>query len=141
MRRERPAQSTTGWRRAICDSDAYGLPVCRVLTAAVSTPLHKDMCPEHCALSACSLDLSCLQLLDDPNASKIFPKDALVRAREYLDAIGSTGAYTESQGAAIFRDQIAKVPIRGRLFFSRGHAMCQLPNCAEDVPFLPRCQI
>ncbi len=49
------------------------------------------------------------QLLDDPNAAKIFPKDAIARARKYIDAIGSTGAYTESQGAAIFRDEIAQV--------------------------------
>jgi alanine transaminase len=47
-------------------------------------------------------------LLDDPNASKAFPKDAIARARKYLDAIGSTGAYTESQGAAVFRDEIAQ---------------------------------
>jgi hypothetical protein len=50
-----------------------------------------------------------LQLLDDPNAAKIFPKDAVARARKYLDAIGSTGAYTESQGAMVFREEIAQV--------------------------------
>lgn len=49
------------------------------------------------------------QMMDSPEAAKLFPKDAISRAREYLDAIGSTGAYTESQGAAIFREQIAKV--------------------------------
>ena len=72
-----------------------------------------------------------MQLLDEPNASKIFPKDALVRAREYLDAIGSTGAYTESQGAAIFRDQIAKVPIRSSLLFRRS-------GCSSSTPKSPK---
>jgi hypothetical protein len=50
-----------------------------------------------------------LQLLDDPATSKMFPKDAAARARKYLDAIGSTGAYTESQGAMVFREEIAEV--------------------------------
>ncbi len=42
---------------------------------------------------------------------ELFPADTVRRAKEYLDAIGSTGAYTESQGAAIFRQQIALVRI------------------------------
>jgi alanine transaminase len=48
------------------------------------------------------------ELLDDPATSKMFPKDAAARARKYLDAIGSTGAYTESQGAMVFREDIAQ---------------------------------
>mmetsp|Transcript_8861 Transcript_8861/g.26592 ORF Transcript_8861/g.26592 Transcript_8861/m.26592 type:complete len:491 (-) Transcript_8861:2795-4267(-) len=47
------------------------------------------------------------QLMDDDAAKKHFPADTIRRAKEYLDAIGSTGAYTESQGADIFRHQIA----------------------------------
>ena len=49
------------------------------------------------------------QLLDHPEAGKIFPKDVLARAKLYLDKIGSTGAYTESRGAAICREHIAEV--------------------------------
>jgi hypothetical protein len=54
-------------------------------------------------------DMCYMQLLDDPATSKMFPKDAAARARKYLDAIGSTGAYTESQGAMVFREDIAQV--------------------------------
>ena len=48
-----------------------------------------------------------LQLMDMPNAGDIFPSDVMERARRYLGAIGSTGAYSDSQGAAIFREEIA----------------------------------
>ena len=48
-----------------------------------------------------------LQLMDMPNASDIFPSDVMERARRYLGAIGSTGAYSDSQGASIFREEIA----------------------------------
>ena len=48
-----------------------------------------------------------LQLMDLPNASDIFPSDVMERARRYLGAIGSTGAYSDSQGASIFREEIA----------------------------------
>ena len=49
-----------------------------------------------------------LQLLDHPEASKIFPPDVLERAKLYLQKIGSTGAYSESRGAAICRQHIAE---------------------------------
>ena len=50
-----------------------------------------------------------LQLLENEDAKKIFPSDVLERAKLYLDNIGSTGAYSESRGAAICREQIAEV--------------------------------
>ena len=44
----------------------------------------------------------------NPHADKIFPKDVLKRAKEYLAAIpGGTGAYTSSQGAPICREHVA----------------------------------
>ena len=54
--------------------------------------------------------LSCAQLLDHPEAKKIYPEDVLARSRLYLEKIGSTGAYSESRGAAICREHIAEVP-------------------------------
>ena len=48
------------------------------------------------------------QLLELPNAKELFPEDAIARARKYLDAIATTGAYTESQGALVFREEIAQ---------------------------------
>lgn len=54
-----------------------------------------------------SEDYGVLQLMDLPNASEIFPSDVIARAKRYLAAIGSTGAYSDSLGAAIFREDIA----------------------------------
>lgn len=48
------------------------------------------------------------QMMENEAACKMFPSDAIKRAREFLTAIGSTGAYTDSQGASIFREQIAE---------------------------------
>ena len=50
------------------------------------------------------------QLLEFENVDKLFPSDVIKRAKEYLNAIpGGTGAYSDSQGAAIIREQIAEV--------------------------------
>lgn len=53
-----------------------------------------------------------LQLLDAPEAEKLFPADVRARAKEYLDGLGGggTGAYTHSQGVDICRQHVAKVP-------------------------------
>ena len=49
-------------------------------------------------------------MLEFDNIEKLFPNDVIKRAKEYLDAIpGGTGAYSDSQGAAIIREQIAQV--------------------------------
>lgn len=49
-------------------------------------------------------------MLEFDNIEKIFPPDVIKRAKEYLDSIpGGTGAYSDSQGAPILREQIAKV--------------------------------
>ena len=43
-----------------------------------------------------------------PSTSKIFPPDAIARARKYLEAIGgSTGAYSHSQGIPLVRQGVA----------------------------------
>jgi aspartate/methionine/tyrosine aminotransferase len=49
------------------------------------------------------------EVLDDPNTAKLFPPDAIRRAKEIkigLKGMG-TGAYTHSKGAKCFRDDIA----------------------------------
>lgn len=49
-------------------------------------------------------------MLDWPDVSKLFPADVISRAKEYMASIpGGTGAYSDSQGALILREQIAKV--------------------------------
>ena len=52
--------------------------------------------------------LVCPALLDMPGVEKLFAPDAMARAREYLAAIPEgVGAYSESQGVAIVRQQVA----------------------------------
>jgi len=44
----------------------------------------------------------------------IFPSDAVAKAKKYLDAIHTTGAYSESNGATVFREEIAAaLQVRG----------------------------
>lgn len=45
-------------------------------------------------------------LMEDPNLSQHFPKDAIERAKLILDDIGSVGAYSHSKGAPIIRQHI-----------------------------------
>jgi alanine transaminase len=61
-----------------------------------------------------------MQLLDDERAQGIFPPDVLAHAKRYLTAIpGGTGAYSDSKGAMILRQDIAKV---GNIHAASGHA-------------------
>jgi alanine transaminase len=46
-------------------------------------------------------------LMDMPGASEMFAPDAIARARAYLDAETRVGAYTESQGLSIVRQEVA----------------------------------
>jgi aspartate/methionine/tyrosine aminotransferase len=45
--------------------------------------------------------------IDHPNVSLMFPSDAIARAREILDATGSVGAYSHSQGVPLLRRDVA----------------------------------
>lgn len=47
-------------------------------------------------------------LIDTPEASKLFPKDVLERARQTINEIGSTGAYSHSMGVPAIRKRVAK---------------------------------
>ena len=51
-----------------------------------------------------------LQLMEHDDIDKLFPADAIKRAKEYLEALapGGTGAYTDSQGLQLCREQIAE---------------------------------
>ena len=53
---------------------------------------------------------ACMQLLDSDKVGDLFPSDVISRARRYLAAIpGGTGAYSDSRGAMVLRQDIAKV--------------------------------
>ena len=60
-----------------------------------------------------------MQLMDLPNAADIFPPDAIARAKSYLSAIKSTGAYSDSNGAMVFRNIIAEALQVGPRFDGR----------------------
>jgi hypothetical protein len=47
-------------------------------------------------------------LIESPLAPQLFPKDALDRARELKDEIGSVGAYTGSKGLDNVRKHVAQ---------------------------------
>jgi aspartate/methionine/tyrosine aminotransferase len=48
-------------------------------------------------------------LLDRPDVEQIFPKDAIARARKLLAAFkGGVGAYTDSRGNPLVREEIAQ---------------------------------
>lgn len=59
-----------------------------------------------------------MQLLDFPEAEKIFPADVRARAKEYLDGLGGggTGAYTHSQGVELCRQHVAQVLVQDRVY-------------------------
>ncbi|KAG2999274.1 hypothetical protein PC121_g20330, partial [Phytophthora cactorum] len=48
-------------------------------------------------------------LVDQPEAQKLFPPDAIARAKFYIDNIvGGTGAYGHSKGSAVVREEVAR---------------------------------
>eukprot|EP00243_Klebsormidium_subtile_P002908 TRINITY_DN15936_c0_g1_i1.p1 TRINITY_DN15936_c0_g1~~TRINITY_DN15936_c0_g1_i1.p1 ORF type:complete len:490 (+),score=103.90 TRINITY_DN15936_c0_g1_i1:140-1609(+) len=49
-------------------------------------------------------------LLDDPNVGKLFPRDAIARARQLLKmtGIGGVGAYSDSRGVPGVRQEVAR---------------------------------
>ena len=66
--------------------------------------------PQALAQAALSFPRQVLAMCDCPSLldAGVFPADAVARARTYLDAVpAGTGAYTESQGIAIVRDEVA----------------------------------
>lgn len=59
-------------------------------------------------------------LLENDNTSKIFPEDAIKRAKAIIDEIGSTGAYTHSKGIPSIRQHVAE--------FIEGESACHTYN-------------
>ncbi|KAL4095758.1 hypothetical protein PRIC1_009130 [Phytophthora ramorum] len=48
-------------------------------------------------------------LVDTPEAQKLFPPDAIARAKFYIDNIvGGTGAYGHSKGSGVVREEVAR---------------------------------
>lgn len=47
-------------------------------------------------------------LISHPDAAKIFPADALARAKELMVEVGSVGAYSHSMGVPSIRKRVAE---------------------------------
>merc|ERR1719161_2213997 len=52
--------------------------------------------------------LSNPDLVDTPEAAKVYPKDVLDRAKKFLGACAKMGAYSHSKGVKGFRDIVAE---------------------------------
>jgi glutamate--glyoxylate aminotransferase len=72
-------------------------------------------------------------LLDDPNVSSLFPDDVIQRAKKYLNAaVGGVGAYSDSKGVMVVRQEVADFIQRttgqysdpNNIFLSNGASDC-----------------
>lgn len=86
----------------------HGLPFNQIISCNIGNPHELGQQPitfHRQVLALCTYP----QLLDDPDVAAKFPKDVQDRARAYLRRIsGGTGAYSNSQGLAVVREEVAK---------------------------------
>ena len=87
-------------------ADPGSLPIAKVLECNIGNPQAVGQQPLSYGRQVQSL-LAWPALLDMPGASEMFAPDAMARAREYLAAETKVGAYSESQGIALIRQQVA----------------------------------
>jgi len=87
-------------------ADPASTPIKKVLECNIGNPQAVGQQPLSYGREVQAL-LAYPALLDMPGAEQLFAPDAMARAREYLDAETKVGAYTESQGLAIVRQQVA----------------------------------
>lgn len=90
-------------------SDADDLPFDRVVTANIGNPQQRGLDQRPITfwrqvISLCEYP----DLLGHPLVDRIYPPDAIARARELHEEIGSTGAYTHSKGVLGIRKKVAK---------------------------------
>ena len=83
------------------------LPIKKVLECNIGNPQAVGQQPLSFGRQVQSL-LAWPALMDMPGASETFAPDAIARAQEYLEAETKVGAYTESQGLSIVRQQVAE---------------------------------
>ena len=94
---------------AICDYPDVSDPAWHVLRASFMI-CKTSFSWRPASLIVHSHILQAVQILKMEGVDKLFPPDVIKRAKEYLSSIpGGTGAYSDSQGAEILREQIAKV--------------------------------
>lgn len=92
---------------AIKKENFKSVPYDKLLECNIGNPQAVGQQPLSFGRQVLSLML-CPPLLEQPGVEKLFAHDAIARAKEYLAAIpNGLGAYSESQGFAIVRDQVA----------------------------------
>lgn len=83
------------------------LPFDRVIPCNIGNPLVLKQPPISFHRQVLAL-VNVPGLVDDPAAAKLFPPDAIARAKFYLDHLpGGTGAYGHSKGTEVVRDEVA----------------------------------
>lgn len=90
-------------------SDADDLPFDRVVTANIGNPQQRGLDQRPITfwrqvISLCEYT----DLLGHPLVDRIYPPDAIARARELYKEIGSVGAYTHSKGVLGIRKKVAQ---------------------------------
>lgn len=72
------------------------------------------------------------EIMSNPEVARLFPADVLERARKLVNSLGSTGAYTHSQGIPAVREAIARyIEERDGVPSHAGHI--HLTNGASDA--------
>ncbi|GAA5913036.1 hypothetical protein JCM6882_005543 [Rhodosporidiobolus microsporus] len=84
-----------------------GLPFDTVVNCNIGNPQQLDQKPLTFLRQVSAL-ADYPELLDNPAASQIFPSDAIARARQLVQEIGSTGAYSHSMGVPAIRRRVAE---------------------------------
>ena len=107
------SQSVCDLRSAMKDEiaakpGAHGFPFDKLLECNIGNPQAVGQAPMNFPRQVLAL-LCCPSLLQTPGVEGLFAPDAIARAKEYLAAIPSgIGAYSESQGFRIVREQVAE---------------------------------
>ena len=91
----------------ISNNPNHKFPFDKIINANIGNPQQLQQSP----LTWYRQVLSILQypaLIHNDDVVRHFPKDVIARATTILDKVGSVGAYSHSQGAAYFRESVAK---------------------------------
>ena len=89
-------------------NDPSSVPFGKMLECNIGNPQAVGQQPISFPRQVLSL-IVCPALLEQPGVETLFQADAIARAKEYLAAIpNGVGAYSESQGFGIVRDQVAE---------------------------------
>lgn len=87
---------------------AKSLPFSEIISCNIGNPQELKQPPISFFRQVLALCV-CPSILDSPRVGEIFPEDAITRARHYLSCIpGGTGAYSNSQGVEVVREEVAK---------------------------------